>query len=146
MFGPIGREIFSLGSIIFAIFAVGAVTLSGQQALSVLSDNGLCATILLAIFSAATFVLSLPRTLAQLSWLGLLSAAFIGLCGLLAMIGAGANPVPARITVATVPTNFYEAFLAITGPVRLSSLASVVCLLIYDVPQVFAYAGRNTFS
>ncbi|KAM5534734.1 hypothetical protein V8D89_011598 [Ganoderma adspersum] len=119
IFGPIGREIFSVGSIIFAIFAVGAVILSGQQALSVLSDNGLCASILLAIFAAATFVLSLPRTLAQLSWLGLLSAAFIGLCGLLAMIGAGANPVPGRIIVATVPTNFYEAFLAITGPLRL---------------------------
>ena len=84
-----------------------------------LSNNGLCATILLAIFSAATFILSLPRTLAHLSWLGLSSAAFIGLCGLLAMIGAGANPVPERIVVATVPTNFYEAFLAITGPVRL---------------------------
>ncbi|PIL27383.1 transporter [Ganoderma sinense ZZ0214-1] len=117
MFGPIGREVFSIGSIIFAIFAVGAVILSGQQALSVLSDNGLCATILLAIFSAATFVLSLPRTLAHLSWLGLLSASFIALCGLLAMVGAGANPVPGRIVVTTVPTNFYQAFLAITGPV-----------------------------
>ena len=122
MFGPIGREILSLGSLIFAIFCVGALVLSGQQALSALSDNGLCATILLVIFSIATFVLSLPRTLAHLSWIGLLSAVFIGLCGLLAMIGAGVNPVPGRIIMATVPNNFYEAFLAITGPVCLLSL------------------------
>ncbi|TBU55100.1 amino acid transporter [Dichomitus squalens] len=126
MFGPVGREVFSVGSLIFAIFCVGALVLSGQQALSVLSDNGLCATVLLVIFSLATFLVSLPRTLAQLSWVGLLSAAFIGICGLSGMIGAGANSVPGRVVVATVPNNFYEAFLAITGP-------------------VFAYAGHFMF-
>ena len=95
----------------------GALILSGQQTLTVLSNNGLCATVLLVIFAAATFLLSLPRTLERLSWLGLFSAIFIGICGVLAMIGAGANPVPGRVVVATVPTNFYQAFLAITGPV-----------------------------
>lgn len=74
--------------------------------------------VLLAIFSVATFLLSVPRTLGGLNWLGLLSALFITLCGILAMVGAGANPVPGRVIVATVPTTFYQAFLAITGPVR----------------------------
>ncbi|CDO72388.1 hypothetical protein BN946_scf184977.g87 [Trametes cinnabarina] len=117
MFGPIGREILSAGTIIFAIFAVGSEILSGQLALSMLSNNGLCAVVFLAIFSAAIFLLSLPRTLGGLDWLGLLSAVFITICGFLAMVGAGANPVPGRVVVATVPTTFYEAFLAITGPV-----------------------------
>ncbi|KAI0361799.1 hypothetical protein OH77DRAFT_1418059 [Trametes cingulata] len=126
LFGPVGREILSGGTIIFGIFAVGSEVLSGQQALSVLSSNGLCATGLLAIFSTAAFLLSLPRTLGSLNWLGLFSAAFITVCGLLAMIAAGANPVPNRTIVATVPTTFYQAFLAITGP-------------------VFAYAGHFMF-
>lgn len=97
--------------------AQGSQVLSGQLALSTLSNNGLCAIYLLLIFSAAIFLLSLPRTLARLSWLGVVSVAFIIVCGLVGMIGAGANPVPGRIVVATVPTNFYEAFLAITNPV-----------------------------
>ncbi|KAI0746622.1 amino acid transporter [Daedaleopsis nitida] len=117
VFGPIGREILSIGSIIFAIFATGALILSGQQALSVLSDNGLCAMVLLAIFSVVTFCLSLPRTLTRFSWLGVVSVICIGICGFLAMVGAGANPVPGRVIMATVPTSFEQAFLAITGPV-----------------------------
>ncbi|OJT12628.1 N amino acid transport system protein [Trametes pubescens] len=126
IFGPIGREILSAGTVIFAIFAVGSEILSGQLALSTLSNNGLCAMVLLAIFSVATFLLSVPRTLGGLNWLGLLSALFITLCGILAMVGAGANPVPGRVIVATIPTTFYQAFLAITGP-------------------VFAYAGHFMF-
>ncbi|KAI0824185.1 transmembrane amino acid transporter protein-domain-containing protein [Trametes gibbosa] len=126
IFGPVGREILSAGTIIFAIFAVGSELLSGQLALSTLSNNGLCAIALLAIFSAATFLLSVPRTLGGLNWLGFASAVFITICGVLAMIGAGANPVPGRVIVASVPTTFYEAFLAITGP-------------------VFAYAGHFLF-
>ncbi|KAI0670063.1 transmembrane amino acid transporter protein-domain-containing protein [Trametes maxima] len=117
IFGPIGREILSGGTIIFAVFAIGSEILSGQLALSVLSNNGLCATALLAIFAVATFLLSLPRTLGGLTWLGLLSAVFITICGILAMIGAGVNPIADRVVVAAVPTTFYEAFLAITGPV-----------------------------
>ena len=99
------------------IFLQGSELLSGQQALSTLSDNGLCAILLLLIFSAATFILALPRTLGRLSWLGLISVASITLCGILAMAGAGASPVPERVLQATVPTNFPEAFLAITNPV-----------------------------
>ncbi|RDX56036.1 amino acid transporter [Lentinus brumalis] len=126
IFGPIGREVLSAGTIIFAIFGTGSEILSGQQALSTLSNNGLCATILLGIFSVATFFVALPRTLGRLSWLGLFSAVLITICGIVAMAGAGANPTPDRVVVATVPTNFYQAFLAVTGP-------------------VFAYAGHFMF-
>ncbi|KAH8100591.1 transmembrane amino acid transporter protein-domain-containing protein [Cristinia sonorae] len=126
LFGPIGREILSAGTIVFAIAATGSEILSGQQALSTLSNNGLCAMYLVLIFSVATFLLSLPRTLGRLSWLGLVSVALIALCGLLTMIGAGVNPVPNRTVQAVAPTNFYEAFLAITSP-------------------TFAYAGHFMF-
>ena len=95
----------------------GSELLSGQQALSTLSNNGLCAIYLLLIFSIATFVVALPRTLGRLSWLGLFSVGLITLCGLLAMIGAGRNAVPGRVIQATVSTSFSNAFLAITGPV-----------------------------
>ena len=87
------------------------------MALSTLSNNGLCAVDLLLIFSAATFLISLPRALGQMNWLGFVSTIAITLCGVLAMVGAGASPTPGRTLSVTVPTTFYDAFLAITGPV-----------------------------
>ncbi|KZT06809.1 uncharacterized protein LAESUDRAFT_736693 [Laetiporus sulphureus 93-53] len=111
MFGPVGREILSLGTIIFAIFACGSELLSGQLALSTLSHSGLCAVILLLIFSAATFLGSIA------SWLGFASTLCIVLCGVLGIVGAGINPTAGRIIAATVSSSFYDAFLAITGPV-----------------------------
>ncbi|KAL4267626.1 amino acid/polyamine transporter 2 family protein [Pleurotus pulmonarius] len=115
--GPVVREILSLGTIIFAICGTGSEILSGQQALSVLSNNGLCAMYLVLIFSVAVLIVALPRTLDRLSNLGLVSACFITLAGLLAMIAAGRNPVPGRVISATIQSNFFTAFLAITNPV-----------------------------
>ncbi|KAF9454894.1 transmembrane amino acid transporter [Macrolepiota fuliginosa MF-IS2] len=126
MGGPFLRELLSAGTIIFAICGTGSQLLSGQQALSSLSNNGLCSMYFLLIFAGATLVLSLPRTLDRLGWLGLLSVALISLAGVLAMIAAGANPIPNRNLSAAVSTNFYQAFLAITNP-------------------VFAYAGHFMF-
>ncbi|KAK7058779.1 hypothetical protein VNI00_001403 [Paramarasmius palmivorus] len=124
--GPFIRELLAGGTIIFAIFGTGSEILSGQQALSTLSDNALCTVYFVLIFAAATFLLSLPRTLGNLSWLGLLSVTLILVAALVAMIGAGINPNPDRVIWVTASSNFYQAFLAITNP-------------------VFAYAGHFMF-
>lgn len=92
--------------------------LTGQQALSVLSDQGLCTIDFVVIVSAATFVFALPRTLHGMNVFAFVSCASITLAGILAMIGAGRNPVPGRVINATVNSNFFEAFLAVTSPVR----------------------------
>lgn len=75
--------------------------------------------LLVLIFAAAIFFIAIPRTLDNVSWLGLFSVVLITFSGLLAMIGAGINPTPGRSINATIPTTFYGAFLAITNPVRL---------------------------
>lgn len=76
---------------------------------------------LVLIFSVATLIIALPRTLDRLSGLGLISASLITVSGVIAMIGAGLNPVAHRRIEAAIPTNFYQAFLDITNPVRHSS-------------------------
>ena len=73
---------------------------------------------LVIISGAVCLLISLPRTLDRLAWMGLLSAAVITLAGFVAMIGAGDNPVPGRSLSVTASSNFYEAFLAVTNPVR----------------------------
>lgn len=79
---------------------------------------------LVIISGAVCFLISLPRTLDRLAWMGLLSAAVITLAGFVAMIGAGVNPVPARSLTVSAPSNFFNAFLAVTNPVRTSSTIS----------------------
>lgn len=39
LFGPIGREVLSFGTIVFAVFATGSQLIAGQIALGVLSSN-----------------------------------------------------------------------------------------------------------
>ena len=75
------------------------------------------------------FLISLPRTLGNLTWYGICSCASILIAGIVGMIGAGANPVPDRVVKATVPQSFIDAFLAITNPV---SLISILCILLSD--------------
>lgn len=71
----------------------------------------------LLICAAVTLLIALPRTLDRLTWIGLLSVATITIAGLLAMIGAGVDPLPSRVISATIPTSFENAFLSITSPV-----------------------------
>lgn len=64
-----------------------------------------------------TFLASLPRTLGNLSWLGLFSTALILISGIVGMVGAGANPVQDRVVEVTMSGSFFEAFLSVTNPV-----------------------------
>ncbi|OAX44817.1 hypothetical protein K503DRAFT_678052 [Rhizopogon vinicolor AM-OR11-026] len=118
MFGPVARELLAFGTVAFAVFGSGSELLSSQQALSTLSNQGMCSMYLVIISGAICFLISLPRTLDRLAWMGLLSAAVITLAGFIAMIGAGDNPVPERSLTVTASSNFYDAFLAVTNPVR----------------------------
>lgn len=126
MFGPVAREVLAFGTVAFAVFGSGSELLSSQQALSTLSNQGMCSMYLVIITGAIAFLISLPRTLDRLAWMGLLSAAVITLAGFIAMIGAGVNPVPGRSLTVTASSNFFDAFLAVTNP-------------------VFAYAGHFMF-
>lgn len=42
LFGPIGRDVLALGTIVFAVFATGSQLLLGQIAISALSDGRIC--------------------------------------------------------------------------------------------------------
>jgi hypothetical protein len=124
--GPIGREILSAGTIIFAVFATGGQLLAGQLALGALSDSKLCLMLYTGIFAIPTLLFSFPRTLDKLSWLCIPSVISILVAGIVGMIGAGISPTEGRtITLFAHPT-FVNAFVSVTNP-------------------VFAYAGHFMF-
>lgn len=115
LFGWIGREVLSFGTILFAIFAVGGQLLAAQAALGSLSDNKLCLMWYCGIFAIPTLFLSLPRTLnLSLSWLSIPAVISIIVAAIVAMVGAGLHPVPGREISVTVNTSFYLSFISIT--------------------------------
>ena len=126
LFGPIGREVLSAGTIIFAVFATGGQLLAGQLALGVLSSNKLCLMLYTGIFTIPTLLCSLPRTLDRLSWLSIPSVISIMVAGIVGMVGAGLNPVDGRVVSIAINTTFMNAFFSITNP-------------------VFAYAGMHPY-
>lgn len=126
LFGPLGREILSAGTVIFAVFATGGQLLAGQIALSSLSDSKLCLMLYTGIFAIPTLLFSFPRTLDRLSWLCIPSVLSIIVAGLVGMIGAGLNPNPDGHASLFLQPSFLNAFVSVTNP-------------------VFAYAGHFMF-
>ncbi|KAK3672419.1 hypothetical protein LTR78_007726 [Recurvomyces mirabilis] len=126
LFGPVGREILSFGTVVFAVFATGGQLLAGQLALGVLSNNKLCLMLYTGIFAIPTLICSFPRTLDGLSWISIPSVLSIMVAGVVGMVGAGLHPTPGHLISITVPSTFFEAFISITNP-------------------VFAYAGHFMF-
>ncbi|KAI1330124.1 transmembrane amino acid transporter [Xylariaceae sp. FL0255] len=129
LFGPIGREVLSFGTIVFAVFATGSQVLAGQLALTVLSDGRLCTVAFAGVFAVGITLASFPRTLDSLSWLSTAATASIIVAAIVGLAGAGAVPSssggPANVQIA-VASDFSTAFIAITNP-------------------VFAYAGHFMF-
>lgn len=117
MFGFIGREVFAFGTLCFAICLAGGQMLSGQIALTALSDHGLCNISFTGIFCAATFICALPRTFDNLGWISVGSVMSILIAGVVGMVGAGIHPVEPRVVVAARSSDFYTAFFSITNPV-----------------------------
>lgn len=117
MFGPIGREVLSFGTLCFAIFACGGQLLAGQVALAALSNNKLCLMLYTGIFAVPTLLCSLPRTFHGLGWISVASVLCIFVAGIVGMVGAGKSPDPDRAVRVAVTTDFYTAFVSITNPV-----------------------------
>lgn len=117
LFGPVGRELFAFGTILFAILLAGGQMLSGQIALSAISDNAICNVSFAGIFCAATFICSLPRTFGRMGWISIPSVICISVAAVVGMVGAGVHPVAGRSVVAARSSSFSTAFFSITNPV-----------------------------
>lgn len=117
LFGPLGREVLSAGTVIFAVFATGGQLLAGQIALAQLSGNKLCLMLYTGIFAVPTLICSFPRTLDKLSWISVPSVISILVAGVVGMVGAGIHPVEGRTISVTRQSNFVDAFVSLTNPI-----------------------------
>jgi hypothetical protein len=98
----------------------GLHCLVGAKLLNTLSNSSRCTIVFSAIAAIMCFFFSLPRTLKELSWLGVFSAVTMGIAVLLAIIFSGVQSEPFGFTgeaplVTTIPVKGTSSFRKINS-------------------------------
>ncbi|KAA8642990.1 hypothetical protein EYZ11_009083 [Aspergillus tanneri] len=71
MFGALGLEIDGAAQIIFFLFVMGSHILTFSIMMNTLTDHGACTIVFCLVGAILTFLLSLPRTLHNVSYLAI---------------------------------------------------------------------------
>lgn len=125
--GPIGREIFGGAQILFLVFVMGSHILTFSIMLNTVSMHGTCTIVFGVVGLIISLICTLPRTLLNVSYLAIVSFISIIAAVLITMIGVGIERPGSGHVDATVQSNLYEGFLAVTN-------------------IIFAYAGKLSSS
>ncbi|KAF7986928.1 hypothetical protein HWV62_12725 [Athelia sp. TMB] len=100
---PIAYEVTGIFFILNNTFIQALDVLVGAELLNTLTNHATCSIVFSVITVIIRFFISLPRTLAQLSRLGIFSAVTMGLAGLFAIIFAGIQDHPAGYVAGAEP-------------------------------------------
>jgi amino acid permease len=73
LIGRFGRELFGAGQLLFLIFIMASHILTFTVALNTITGQATCSIVFGAVGMIVSIFLSLPRKLAQVSWLSLVS-------------------------------------------------------------------------
>ena len=68
MMGRFGRELLGIGQLLFLIFLMSSHILTFSVAFNVLTDHGTCTVVFGVVGLIVSLILSLPRTLKNVSW------------------------------------------------------------------------------
>ncbi|KAH8196262.1 hypothetical protein TruAng_009564 [Truncatella angustata] len=124
LMGRFGREVFGAAYVIYCLFFMASHLLTFTIALNVLSRHGVC-TIAFGVVGVIVFsILTIPRTLKNVSFLSIVSFASIMSAVLLTIIALGVSPDAA-----------YEDMKAVYRP-NFPTAFNSIC------NAVFAYAGH----
>lgn len=116
LLGPIGKVIFGVAYVIYCVFCMASHLLTFTIAMNVLTGHAAC-TIVWGIVGFVIFtVLSLQRTLKNVSFLSFISFTSILTAVLLTMISLGVSPHATQAAMkATYPASFPTAFNSISN-------------------------------
>lgn len=118
MFGQIGKEIFGAAYIIYMVFCMASHLLTFTIAMNVLTNHATC-TIIWGVVGLAVFsIVSIPRTLKNVSFLSILSFSSILSAVVLTMVALGVSPrAAAGVMAATANPSFPSAFNSMSNVV-----------------------------
>ncbi|KAF2136908.1 uncharacterized protein K452DRAFT_236737 [Aplosporella prunicola CBS 121167] len=124
LLGPFGRELFGAAYVIYCIFSMASHLLTFIIAMNVLTDHGTC-TIVFGVVGLIVFtILTIPRTLKNVSFLAIVSCLSILTAVLITIIALGISP---RASYADMQATYNPTF-----PGAFNSIANAV----------FAYGGH----
>ena len=113
--GPVLREIFGAAQIIFYVFVMGSHILTFSIMMNVLTNHGTCTIVFGVVGLIVCLICTIPRTLKRVSLLAIVSWISIFAAVLITMIGVGVEKPGNGQVEATIKTNLYEGFLAVTN-------------------------------
>lgn len=134
LMGPFGRELFGIGQLLFSIFIMGSHILTFSVMMNTITEHGTCTMVFTTVGFVICMVCSLPRTMKNMSYISCMCkwvslareqfrhtdhncVAFVSILTavLITMIGVGVQGHGYTILKATVDTDLYRAFTAVTN-------------------------------
>jgi uncharacterized protein YacL len=115
LMGPVGRNVLELGQLLFFLFATGSHLLTFTVMMNTLTEHGTCSIVFGVVGLILSFLLSLPRTMKNVSWLAMASFISIFVAVVVTMVGVGVERPGNGIYSVTQKTNFVSGFAAVTN-------------------------------
>ncbi|KAJ5463386.1 Amino acid transportertransmembrane [Penicillium sp. IBT 31633x] len=110
--GKWGREFIGAAFVIFLIFVMASHLLTFTVAMNTITNHGTCSIVFGIVGMILSFICSLPRTLAKMSWLSFVSFGSIMVSVLIVMIAVGSSSSGERV-VAVAHTDLFHGFAAV---------------------------------
>ncbi|KAE8355468.1 transmembrane amino acid transporter protein-domain-containing protein [Aspergillus coremiiformis] len=115
LMGRFGRELFGLGQILFSIFIMGSHIVTFTVMMNTITDHGTCSIVFSIVGMVICLVLSLPRTIQNMTYISIASFLSIFSAVMITMIGVGVQYKGGVNIYATQETSLYRAFTAVTN-------------------------------
>ncbi|KAL5361209.1 transmembrane amino acid transporter protein-domain-containing protein [Aspergillus floccosus] len=115
LLGRFGRELFGLGQILFSIFIMGSHIVTFTVMMNTITDHGTCSIVFSVVGMVICMVLSLPRTIKNMTYISIASFLSIFSAVMITMIGVGVQYKGGVNMNITNETNLYHAFTAVTN-------------------------------
>ncbi|OJJ53546.1 hypothetical protein ASPSYDRAFT_187757 [Aspergillus sydowii CBS 593.65] len=109
LMGRFGREVLFSGQMLFLIFLMASHILTFTVAMNTLTEHGTCSLVFGVVGLIVSLILSLPRTMKNMSWLSLASFISIFSAVMIAMVAIGIEH-PGGPVKATTETNLVTGF------------------------------------
>lgn len=115
LLGSFGRELFGAGQFLFCIFVMGSHILTFRVMMNTITNHGTCSIVFALVGMIISLVLSIPRTMRGMTWISFCSFVSIFSAVLITMISVSVEEHPGRVIEATVQTDLYTAFQAVSN-------------------------------
>ncbi|OJJ86277.1 uncharacterized protein ASPGLDRAFT_45323 [Aspergillus glaucus CBS 516.65] len=112
--GRFGRELFGFGQLLFSIFIMGSHIVTFTTMMNTITDHGTCSIVFGIVGMLICMVLSLPRTIKNMTYVSIASFISIFTAVLITMISVGVQFKGGDINI-TTETNLYHSFTAVTN-------------------------------